>query len=95
VKRYAKGCKFEQLIRKAYEAGGWQVFRCVGSKPVDLVCLKRDHQHLLVECRVRDKLYGEEREYREWLARRAGARLVIVRKSVLKRKRGKKKGECL
>jgi len=95
VKRYAKGYKFEQVICKAYEAGGWQVFRCAGSKPVDLVCLKRDHQPLLVECRVRDKLYGEEREYREWLAWRAGARLVIARRSIFKRKRGKKKGEGL
>jgi len=37
---YIRGRRFEYRVKEALEKDGWIVFRCAGSKPVDLIAFK-------------------------------------------------------
>jgi Holliday junction resolvase len=50
-KKYAKGRRLEYRVKKYLEGCGWCVFRCAGSKPVDLLALK-EGQACIVECKT-------------------------------------------
>ena len=47
---YRKGRRLEHRVRDIFRRRGWVVVRAAGSKPVDLVCLKRG-EAVLVECK--------------------------------------------
>ena len=48
---YSKGRSLEYTVRKKLQALGYTVFRCAGSRPVDLVAVKQS-QILILECKV-------------------------------------------
>ena len=48
---YAKGRTLEHAVRDRLRAEGYTVFRCAGSRPVDLVAI-REGKILLVECKA-------------------------------------------
>ena len=48
---YSKGRGLEYTVRKKLQALGYTVFRCAGSRPVDLVAVKQG-QILILECKV-------------------------------------------
>lgn len=52
MNRYAKGRRWEYEVKQRLEHHGWIVFRCAGSKPVDLVAFHVIHLPLVVECKV-------------------------------------------
>jgi len=74
---YERGRRFEYRVKRLLEGEGWVVIRAAGSKPVDLVAL-RDGAVLFVECKKRGQVPREQRDFQEGLARRAGARYVVV-----------------
>jgi hypothetical protein len=52
---YLKGYRLELNVKKALDKVGLHVFRCAGSKPVDLVAVHNyvtKHEVLLVECKT-------------------------------------------
>ena len=77
-RRYRKGYMFEWRVRRFLEAAGWVAVRCAGSKPVDIIAM-RNGVILFIECKKgRSRVRREQLEVQEELARRAGARLVVV-----------------
>ena len=48
---YAKGRNLEYSVRERLKGLGYMVFRCAGSRPVDLIAIK-DGGILLVECKA-------------------------------------------
>ncbi|RLF08418.1 MAG: hypothetical protein DRJ60_00365 [Thermoprotei archaeon] len=79
--RYYKGRQFEYKVKKFLEALGFAVFRCAGSKPVDLVVLKAGLKPMLIECKTTSNIPKDQRDIEKALAERAGAELIIVTKS--------------
>jgi len=51
VSNYRKGCRFEYEVAKELRALGWMIFRCAGSKPVDLLAI-RYHEWGFPEVRI-------------------------------------------
>ncbi|RLI06466.1 hypothetical protein DRO24_04880 [Candidatus Bathyarchaeota archaeon] len=76
-KRYERGRRFEYRVKRFLEGEGWVVIRAAGSKPIDLVALK-DGVVLFIECKKRGYVPRDQRDFQEGLARRAGARYIIV-----------------
>jgi len=68
MNKYRKGYVFELEVKKRWEDQGFSLFRCGGSKPVDLIALKRQMLPRLIECkagRPPSKKYIE-RETKKW-----------------------------
>lgn len=47
---YRKGYRFEHKVKKFLEERGYRVFRCAGSKPVDLIALSANNVYI-IECK--------------------------------------------
>jgi len=52
MNKYRKGYVFELEVKKRWEDQGFSVFRCGGSKPVDLIALKCQMLPRLIECKA-------------------------------------------
>jgi Holliday junction resolvase len=52
MNRYAKGVRWEREVKRRLEKAGWTVFRCAGSKPVDLIAVKERRLPRVIECKV-------------------------------------------
>ena len=52
LNRYRKGYLWELEVKKRWETQGWTVFRCAGSKPVDLIALQAQCLPRLIECKT-------------------------------------------
>ena len=52
MQRYRKGYIFELEVKERWEKEQWAVFRCAGSKPVDLIALKKQMLPRLIECKA-------------------------------------------
>ena len=52
MNRYRKGYIFELAIKEKWEKDDWTCFRCAGSKPVDLIALKKQMLPRLIECKA-------------------------------------------
>ena len=48
---YSKGRSLEYYVKKKIQAINYVVFRCAGSRPVDLIAIKRG-SILLIECKT-------------------------------------------
>ena len=48
---YKRGLRLEHRVRRLLEELGWRAFRLAGSKPFDLIAIRRGRRPLLVECR--------------------------------------------
>jgi Holliday junction resolvase len=82
---YSKGRRFEWIVRGVFGSRGWVTVRTARSKPIDLVALK-DGRILLIECKYNASMSRECRELLIELARKAGARPILVAKK--KHKKG-------
>ncbi|MEM3692448.1 MAG: hypothetical protein QXI39_00285 [Candidatus Bathyarchaeia archaeon] len=51
MNNYVKGRMLEYKVKKYLESLGWTVFRCAGSKPLDLIAI-RDGKAIAVECKA-------------------------------------------
>lgn len=78
MKGYYKGRRLEWKFKKKLEVKGYTVFRCAGSKPVDLVALKGEtKERILVECKHKI-ISGSELMKKLNLANRAGCDLIVA-----------------
>ena len=77
IKKYAKGRRLEYRVKEYLEGHGLVVFRCAGSKPVDLVVLGEGKVPVLVECKS-TKISKKELEEKLLLASKAGCKLVVA-----------------
>jgi len=73
---YKKGRAFEYRVRHFLEKHGVIVFRCAGSKPVDLIVF-HNKKVFLIECKIGEISESELRE-KENLAKKIGAKLLVV-----------------
>jgi Holliday junction resolvase len=48
---HQQGRQLEYAVRRVLKAKGYVVFRCAGSRPVDLIAMK-NNQILLIECKT-------------------------------------------
>ena len=78
--RYYKGRQFEYKVKKFLESLGFVVFRCAGSKPLDLIALRAGLKPILIECKTTKYIPKDQRDIEKALAQRAGAELIIVTK---------------
>jgi len=71
---YRKGRRFEHKVKKYLENAGFTVFRCAGSKPIDLVAVRKNDNPviLLVECKTSCILPNQEKEKLVKIALRTG-----------------------
>ena len=71
---YRRGCRFEYKVKKFLEKAGFTVFRCAGSKPIDLIAVKKDENPLilLVECKTNSILPTSEKEKLIRIAKKTG-----------------------
>jgi len=85
----AKGKRLEYKVKTIFQARGYTVFRCAGSKPVDLIAIKYlrwqndklskpDHEILLIECKKGGHYTIEQKMKQIALAKTIGARLILV-----------------
>jgi len=51
VSNYSKGRNLEYSVRERLKGLGYTMFRCAGSRPVDLIAIK-ESKMLLVECKT-------------------------------------------
>lgn len=72
---YAKGRNLEYSVRERLKTFGYVVFRCAGSRPVDLIAIRED-RILLVECKAGLNPYLPSRQLRQ-LVSRYGTKLRI------------------
>jgi len=84
VAPYIKGRAKEYRVKKFLEERGYVVFRCAGSKPVDLIALKKGKKPLLIEIKLTK--YHKRRQLEEQLrlAERAGADYAFIGKGEIK-----------
>jgi len=81
VSTKARGRRFEWRVRDHFRERGYAVFRCAGSKPIDLIALKKGKPVLLIECKSGSHSIGKKRlEELMELAELAGARFVLVKR---------------
>lgn len=57
---YRKGANFERLVKRLFEAAGATVFRCAGSKPLDLVVIWPNGVTDFVECKSYSNLWSTD-----------------------------------
>lgn len=83
---YSKGRNLEYAVRRKLRSRGYVVFRCAGSRPVDLIAIK-DGKILLVECKAGLNPYLSQKQMNHILimSKKAGAIPVLA---VRKRYRG-------
>jgi len=79
VTNYERGRRFEWRVRDLLRKKGFAVFRCAGSKPVDLIALRRG-RIVLVECKSDGRIDQRQLKKLESLAKKAGGELIIVSK---------------
>ena len=77
-RRYEKGRRFEYRVKRELERQGYVVFRCAGSKPVDLIAMKRGGPNLIVECKLNGKFSRDDLWKLFFLAEDAGAVPMIA-----------------
>jgi len=76
----AKGRRFEYRVRDHFRERGYAVFRCAGSKPIDLIAIKKGEPVLLIECKSSSRGVGKvELEKLIELGERTGARVLLAR----------------
>lgn len=75
---YARGRAFEYRVKSLLEGLGLVVFRLARGRPFDLVALSPRGNVYLVECKLRGRPDRRQREAQEAIARRVGARYVVV-----------------
>ncbi len=52
-RRYRKGYRFEHRVKKYLEKMGYKVFRLAGSKPIDLIAVKKGGKSIYyIECKT-------------------------------------------
>lgn len=71
---YQKGRRFEYKVKKYLQNAGFTVFRCAGSKPIDLIAVKKNSHPvlLLIECKKSCILPERERRKLIHLAEETG-----------------------
>jgi len=85
----AKGKRLEYKAKAIFQARGYTVFRCAGSKPVDLIAIKHNldpvtpvfgqkHEILLIECKKGGHYPMEQKLKQIALAKQIGAKLILV-----------------
>lgn len=90
VNRYRKGYLFELKVKKAIEryakASGEKilVLRCAGSKPYDLIVLRKGYKPLLIECKT-GEYSDKEIDFKRNLAEQVGCDFALVTPENLKR----------
>ena len=88
-----KGYLWELEVQHRLESHRWMVFRCAGSKPLDLIAFRPGRLPLWIECRTSRSPSASERDFWEHLARITGAHFLVAvqrRRSRTRRKRGLK-----
>jgi len=83
---YLKGRNLEYAVRRKLGSLGYVVFRCAGSRPVDLIAIK-DGQTLLVECKAGLNPYLTQKQSNHILSMSKKASAIPVL-AVRKRYRG-------
>jgi Holliday junction resolvase len=86
---YRKGRLFEYKVRDKLLEMGFAVFRCAGSKPVDLIAIRPDGKVFLIECKRSKKPTKKEIEENKAYAEQYKAEYVIVMPKDLKNIEGK------
>ena len=82
MSRYAKGARFERRVKRYLEGKGFLVLRAAGSKPVDLVGIRRG-EVIIVECKSDEKnLRRGDLEALRRLSEGSGARPLIATRKV-------------
>lgn len=76
MSNYSRGRRLEWKFKKYLEGIGFVVFRCAGSKPVDLIALSPEHRYL-VECKS-SKISKDELERKLDMAFKAGCDLMVA-----------------
>ena len=73
---YSKGRRFEYKVRDKLVKAGFKVFRCAGSKPIDLVAVSKNSNGqptvLLIECKKSCILPEKDRKKLIHLAKETG-----------------------
>lgn len=87
-RNYLKGRRFEYRVKEYLEKEGYVVFRCAGSKPLDLIAFKKPGMFthtqwecslLFVECKAAGARLPKEQRYELIeLAAKCGARLILA-----------------
>ena len=88
-----RGYLWELEVQHRLESHRWMVFRCAGSKPLDLVAFRPGCVPLWIECRTSRLPPSAERTFWDHLARTTGAQYMVARRcrrSKTLRKRGLK-----
>jgi len=74
---YSKGRRFEYKVRDRLVKAGLKVFRCAGSKPIDLIAISKNNDGkpvvLLIECKKSCILPERERRKLIYLAKETGS----------------------
>lgn len=87
MSRKRRGINFERRVKKYLEDRGWFAVRCAGSKPVDVIAMRKGEVRI-IECKINGKIDPETRRNLEriekltnfpvFLAYREGRETVIV-----------------
>ena len=77
---YRRGRSFEYTVKRKLEVLGYRVFRCAGSKPVDLIAISKEMGVVLVECKARQKVLKSDIIFLEGLAKELGVKALIAYK---------------
>jgi len=80
VSFYRRGRSFEYTVKKKLETLGYRVFRCAGSKPIDLIAISKEMGTVLIECKAREKVYPVDKILLEALAKELGVKALIAYK---------------
>ena len=75
--RYYKGRRFEYKVKQRLEKKGYLVFRLAGSKPFDLIALKKG-EVVFVECKTHKRIPTSTLNKLREMAVRVGARAKII-----------------
>jgi len=74
---YRRGREFEYKVKRILEAHGFVVFRCAGSRPIDLIAFAPNRQIFFIEC-TRASKDRATIERQKALADRCGATYVLI-----------------
>ena len=77
---YVKGVRWEREVKERLERHGWLVFRCAGSKPIDLIAFRSGKLPLWVECKTRGRPAKWKVAYWGGEAALCGAKYIVARK---------------
>ena len=78
--RYARGRLKEYRVKAELERRGYLVFRCAGSKPVDLIAFRRGLPPIFVEVRYGERPRKPSPEVEEKIAEVGGKYVVVLLK---------------